>query len=618
MEELKNLKKIYDEISNLNVETEKYWIPKIWLDENSSADLTLINPKEFFLRSIERIFKTNYQFGEKLPPNPLVYCILLRYTTTFDHNQDKKISTEPLYGNFYETGTILKTLSLLPYLKKLGVNILYLLPINEIGENGKKGNLGSPYAYKHPLKIDPRLGEPFLNLSLEEQFKALVEACHYLGIKVVLEFVLRTASLDCDLALEHPNWFYWVEEESLISGQYKPPKFEEDELVLINQKIQKNDFSNLIPPKKEYREIFTEPPIKVFKEDNKIVGITEDGKRVTIPYGFADWPPNDVQPLWTDVTYLRYYEHPDYNYISYNTVRMYSTELKDEGNKVEDLWNFIADIIPYYIKNFDIDGAMIDMGHAIPDELLSEVISRSRKLKDDFIFWEENFVVTEKSKLDGYNATLGYMFFDQAEPSKLKTIVTKLAEHQYPLPFFLSPENHNTPRSARFGCEFNKLVYTFNSFLPGIRFMLSGFEFCHKLPYNTGLCFTEREISELSTFMLPLFSAIEFNWGNENIIETILNVNNILALNKIIDETFEEYILECLEIPNDKVVGFKRKTQEGAIYVLGNFSSQEQKFKIENCEKLLTNSQILLGEFCLDSDSQIILQPYGFLVIKQN
>lgn len=618
MGELKYLKKIYDAILSFDIPKLDYWIPKLWQDENSHNDLTRVKPKEFFLRSFERILesKKGYHYINNLPASPLVYCLLLRYTTTFDHNLDEKISLEPLFEKFYETGTILKTFSLLPYLKKLGVDILYLLPIYEIGKLGKKGNLGSPYAYKHPLKIDPRLGEPFLNVSIEEQFKALVEACHFMGIKVVVEFVFRTASLDCDLALEHPEWFYWVEEEALLNGMYKPPQYDDNELLLINQKVQNNDLTNLIPPKDDYKNLFTPPPTSVFKEGDRIIGITKDGKRVTIPYGFADWPPNDVQPLWTDVTYLRYYDHPDYNYIAYNTIRMYSRELIKEGKRVEDLWNFIAEIIPYYIKNFDIDGAMIDMGHAIPNELLSEIISRSRKLKENFIFWEENFSVTEKSRIDGYDATLGYLFFDQAEPSKLKTIISKFEKHQYPLPFFLSPENHNTPRSARFGCDFNKLVYTFNSFLPGIKFILSGFEFCHNLPYNTGLCFTEREIANLPPSKLPLFSAIQFDWKNEHIFETITTINKILHDEKIIEERFETYVLESLNLDNPYIVGYKRILKDSVIYVIGNFSSSEQTFQLENQQELLMNSLILLGDFCIKNDECIILKPYCYLVLK--
>jgi glycosidase len=42
-------------------------------------------------------------------------------------------------------------------------------------------------------------------MTLEEQFKALVEAAHCLGIKVVTEFIFRTSSKDSPIAITHPE-----------------------------------------------------------------------------------------------------------------------------------------------------------------------------------------------------------------------------------------------------------------------------------------------------------------------------------------------------------------------------------------------------------------------------
>lgn len=618
MNSCKSLESLYSHIKKSNLNVQKYFVPRIWLGEGFANDISNINPKEFFLMSIEKIINSSFDPKEIsfTTKNPMVYCLLLRYTTTFDHNRDQKISLEPIDDSLYETGTFLKTICILPYLKMLGVDIIYLLPICEIGKFGRKGILGSPYAYKHPFKLDHRLGEPFLTISLEEQFKAFVEACHLLGIKVVLEFVLRTISIDNELALDHPDWFYWIREEDFLNGNYKPPRFSEEQLAEIIKKVEAKNYEKLIPPEKEYLNMFTEVPEKVFKIGERIVGILNNGERVTIPYAFADWPPNDVQPLWTDVTYFRYYDHPDFNYISYNTVRMYSQELIEKGRKVEDLWQFVSNVIPYYIDKFDIDGAMIDMGHAIPEELLSEIISKARERKENFIFWEENFNVTEKSKEDGYDATLGYYFFDQAEPNKVKNIITKLEKHMFSLPFFLAPETHNTPRSARLGNEFNQLCAVFNSFLPGIRFILSGFEFCHKIPYNTGLAFTEQEIQQFPPEKLPLYSPVEFDWQSENICNLFANLSELVKNFGSDQEQFENYSLKLIETNNHSVVCYRRKTKDFEILVFGNFSSKESKFQFEAQSQTLKKSEVLLGEFCLSSEGFIILQPYGYLVLK--
>ncbi|ROL57030.1 alpha-amylase [Bacteroidetes/Chlorobi group bacterium Naka2016] len=612
------LEKLANEIEKSNLNVKNYYLPRIWLGKEYSTDLLNISPKDFFLKSIDNVLKNGKTDEHTIRKDfPFVYCTLLRYTTTFDHNNDGRISIEPIDSSVYETGTFLKSISLLPYLKKIGVDIIYLLPVFQIGKYGRKGILGSPYAYTHPYKLDPRLGEPFLQLDLETQFKAFVEACHILDIKVVLEFVFRTTSIDSDLALEHPDWFYWIREDDFINNRYQPPKFSENELNIILNKIERKDFADLIPPNKNYISLFTPIPKQVFKEGERIVGLLENGNKVTIPFAFADWPPNDVQPLWTDVTYFRYYNHPNFNYIAYNTIRMYDNELVKNGEKVQDLWNFLVGIIPHYIDTFGIDGAMIDMGHAIPEELLSEIITIARKHKEDFIFWEENFNVTEKSKKDGYNATLGNFFFDQNDPQKLFEVIKKLENHSFSLPFFFAPETHNTPRSAKLGMEFNKLVAVFDAFLPGVRFMLSGFEFFHEIPYNTGLCFKPEEIALYPPENLPLYSPIEFRWNSDNCISLIETISELISYFHFDKESFENYHIKLIETTNPYVVCYSRESNDVELYVFGNFSNTEAKFSFENLKKVLLNSEILLGEFCLTSEEQLILQPFGYLVLKK-
>jgi len=43
-----------------------------------------------------------------------------------------------------------------------------------------------------------------------------------IGIRVVLDFIPRTAARDSDLIKSHPDWFYWIKIEEAAS--YKPPR----------------------------------------------------------------------------------------------------------------------------------------------------------------------------------------------------------------------------------------------------------------------------------------------------------------------------------------------------------------------------------------------------------
>jgi hypothetical protein len=46
----------------------------------------------------------------------------------------------------------------IPRIAALGVDVLYLMPIHPIGEVGRKGTLGSPYAIRDHRAINPELG----------------------------------------------------------------------------------------------------------------------------------------------------------------------------------------------------------------------------------------------------------------------------------------------------------------------------------------------------------------------------------------------------------------------------------------------------------------------------
>ena len=80
----------------------------------------------------------------------------------------------------------------------------------------------------------------------------------------------------------------------------------------------------------------------VKKEEGRYIGTLADGTRLRIPGAFADWPPDDNQPPWGDVTYLRMYTHPDFNYIGYNTIRMYDTRLTQAEYVNRPLWDRIV------------------------------------------------------------------------------------------------------------------------------------------------------------------------------------------------------------------------------------------------------------------------------------
>ena len=88
----------------------------------------------------------------------------------------------------------------LPRLKELGVDILWFMPIFPISELNRKGELGSYYAVKNFCQFNPEFGTI-------EEFKAMVDEAHRLGMKVILDWVPNHTGCDNYWVKEHPSWY---------------------------------------------------------------------------------------------------------------------------------------------------------------------------------------------------------------------------------------------------------------------------------------------------------------------------------------------------------------------------------------------------------------------------
>ena len=88
----------------------------------------------------------------------------------------------------------------LPVLKKMGVKIIWLMPINPISTTKSKGPLGSYYAVSDYTKVNPEFG------TLED-FKALVNKAHELGMYVILDWVPGHTGWDHVWIKEHSDYY---------------------------------------------------------------------------------------------------------------------------------------------------------------------------------------------------------------------------------------------------------------------------------------------------------------------------------------------------------------------------------------------------------------------------
>ena len=101
---------------------------------------------------------------------------------------------------FTPAGTLRAAQNELPRLKALGVDILWLMPVQPIGVKNRKGTLGSPYSIRDYRAVNPELGTM-------ADLKAFVASAHGQGMHVVLDWVGNHTSWDNALVREHPDWY---------------------------------------------------------------------------------------------------------------------------------------------------------------------------------------------------------------------------------------------------------------------------------------------------------------------------------------------------------------------------------------------------------------------------
>lgn len=578
----------------------------------------LIDPYDFLVHLLDDLFLKDYK---KLPPKSLsaiknskyrkggdwikksvVYSMMIRASTAWDHDRNGYLDENNFY-HLKETGTFIKTLMLLPLLLEMGVDAIYLLPISKFSTKNKKGNIGSPYSVSDFFELDPNLADPIVGdkLSLDEQFKLLVEACHLLDIKVLIDIIPRTNSTDSKLIIDHPEWFYWIKTKDL--ARYKPPIVDEipHSTVAPTKEFMKEVYKSKnvrkhlrlfqFDPKtqdsdkweKLREEYKSNPEVNILTLVDKYYGLT------TAP-AFSDHI-NDSQPPWSDVTFFRLYkDHPKRNkkflkdpnmppYVLFDTIKanLHPGEIPNL-----DLWETLADVIPHYQRKYGIDGARIDMGHALPKDLIRLIIKNARDIDPDFCFIAEELNPNndKQAKTLGYNMIIGNGFMMEWELKHLSMHKFMLNQHKLSIPSFACGETHDTPRlAARDGGHLlTRFVTIMNMFVPNtVPFINSGQEVLEVQPMNTGIGARENEL-----YMLPeddplygklaLFDKYAFHYLNPNSHDIKNNLRKIKPirkkyLNYIINK--KRYIpLTYLE--GENLIGFAYKTNKEMLFILGN------------------------------------------------
>lgn len=101
-------------------------------------------------------------------------------------------------------GTLRAAAERLPFLRSVGVDAVWLMPVYPIGEVDRKGSLGSYYSIRDYCAVNPEFGDM-------ADFDAFVAEAHRLGMKVLLDWVANHTSRDARWLSEKP--FDWYERD---------------------------------------------------------------------------------------------------------------------------------------------------------------------------------------------------------------------------------------------------------------------------------------------------------------------------------------------------------------------------------------------------------------------
>ena len=127
---------------------------------------------------------------------------VLNVDNTTPLSDNHRVIYEMNVYDFTSQGTFAAATQRLPELRKLGIDIVWLMPIFPRGVQGKIGSLGSPYAVRNYTAVNSAHG------SLSD-LQTFVNTAHSLGMKVWLDWVPNHTALDHPWVSSHPDYYVW-------------------------------------------------------------------------------------------------------------------------------------------------------------------------------------------------------------------------------------------------------------------------------------------------------------------------------------------------------------------------------------------------------------------------
>ena len=193
-------------------------------------------------------------------------------------------------------GTFRDVEARLPYVAKMGFDVLYFPPIHPIGRLNRKGknnklvaeadDVGSPWAIGSAegghKAILPELG------TLQD-FKSLNDAARELGIDIALDIAYQCAP-DHPYVKEHPEWFKHRPDGSVQYAENPPKKYQD----IYPFDFESEDWRGLWDELKSVLDFWIAQGVRIFRVDNPH----------TKSFAFWEWAISEVKRAQPDVIFL--------------------------------------------------------------------------------------------------------------------------------------------------------------------------------------------------------------------------------------------------------------------------------------------------------------------------
>ncbi|MDG1730213.1 MAG: alpha-1,4-glucan--maltose-1-phosphate maltosyltransferase [Algibacter sp.] len=268
-----------------------------------------------YLERLHRLFKNEDDYGEAITEatteklyqvffkNPLK--ILVNTSKEYQVYVDRKKARFSTWYEFFPRsasekqgvhGTFKDCECLLPRIKNMGFDVVYLPPIHPIGEvnrkgknnttEAKEGDVGSTWGvgsqYGGHKDIHPQLG------SLDD-FKSLIQRAKENNLEIAMDYALQAAP-DHPWVKDHPSWFKW-RPDGTVQYAENPPKKYQDILPIY---WESEDYKNLWHECLDILFHWIDCGINIFRVDNPH----------TKPFYFWNWIITEVKAKHPDVIFL--------------------------------------------------------------------------------------------------------------------------------------------------------------------------------------------------------------------------------------------------------------------------------------------------------------------------